>query len=98
MLHDKFRGNGLTGPGEVDFRRGFTIYGHGGHLGHVTKISRTKFQCHYPWRLHIKLQLDRKGVSEKKIFEIVDDDDGRRTDAGSWVYYKLTCEPSAQVS
>ena len=42
-------------------------------------------------------------VSEKKIFEIVDDDgrttdDGRRTDAGAWVYYKLTYEPSAQVS
>ena len=44
-------------------------------------------------------------VSEKKIFEIVDDGrqtDGRttdgRTDAGAWVYYKLTYEPSAQVS
>ena len=36
-------------------------------------------------------------VSEKKIFEIVDDD-GRRTDAGAWVYYKLTYEPSAQVT
>ena len=24
--------------------------------------------------------------------------DGRRTDTGAWVYYKLTCEPSAQVS
>ena len=45
-----------------------------------------------------------QAVSEKKIFEIVDDDgrrrttDDGRTDAGSWVYYKLTCEPSAQVS
>ena len=40
-------------------------------------------------------------VSEKKIFEIVNDDGRRtdgRTDAGSWVYYKLTYEPSAQVS
>ena len=39
-------------------------------------------------------------VSEKKIFEIVDDGrtDGRRTDAGACVYYKLTYEPSAQVS
>ena len=33
-------------------------------------------------------------VSEKKIFEIVDDG-GRRTDT---IYYKLTYEPSAQVS
>ena len=30
-------------------------------------------------------------VSEKEIFEIVDD-------AGAWVYYKLTYEPKAQVS
>ena len=36
------------------------IYGRGGHLGHVTKISRTKFQCHYPRRLHIKFQLNTK--------------------------------------
>ena len=33
------------------------------------------------------------------MFEIVnDDDDGRRTDAGPWVYYKLTYEPLVQVS
>ena len=32
-----------------------------------------------------------QAVSETKIFEIVDDDDG------AWVYYKLTCEPSAQA-
>ena len=39
-------------------------------------------------------------VSEKEIFEIVNAaDDGRWTpDAGEWVYYKLTYEPSAQVS
>ena len=36
-------------------------------------------------------------VAEIFIFEIVDDD-GRRTDAGPWVYYKLTYEPLAQVS
>ena len=37
-------------------------------------------------------------VSEKKSFEIVDDNgrtDRRQTDAGAWVYYKLTYEPSA---
>ena len=36
MLHTKFRENRPTGSGEEDFRRVFTIYGHGGHLGHVT--------------------------------------------------------------
>ena len=29
---------GSSGSGEEDFRRVFTIYGHGGHLGHVTCI------------------------------------------------------------
>ena len=36
MLHTKFRGK-PAGSGE-DFKRVFTIYGHGGHLGHVTSI------------------------------------------------------------
>ena len=42
------------------------------------------------------LALIGQAVLEKKMFEIVDgratdDDDGRRrTDAGAWVYYKLT--------
>ena len=68
MLHTKFRGNRLTGSGEEDFGRVFTIYGRDGHLGHVTKISRTKFQCHYPRRLHIKFQLDRpSGFREEDL-------------------------------
>ena len=37
MLHTKFRGNRSAGS-EEDFLRVFTIYGHGGHLGHVTSI------------------------------------------------------------
>ena len=35
MLHTKFRGSG------EDFSRVFTIYMHGGHLGHVTQMSQT---------------------------------------------------------
>ena len=38
MLHTKFRGNRSAGSGEEDFQRVFTIYGHGGNLGHVTSI------------------------------------------------------------
>ena len=59
MLQTKFSGNRPTGSGEEDFGEVFTIYGRGSHLGHVTKISRTKLQCHYPRRLNIKFQLDR---------------------------------------
>ena len=36
MLHTKFRENQPSGSGEEDFLRVFTIYGCGGHLGHVT--------------------------------------------------------------
>ena len=36
MLHTKIRGNRPTGSGEEDFKRVFTIYGPGGHLGDVT--------------------------------------------------------------
>ena len=32
----------------------FTIYGRGGHLGHVARISRSYFRSLYPWRFHLK--------------------------------------------
>ena len=38
MLHTKFRENQPACSGEEDFSRVFTIYGHGGYLGHVTSI------------------------------------------------------------
>ena len=43
MLHTKSKGHPASGSGEEDFLKGFTIYGHGGHLGHVTKIFCLKF-------------------------------------------------------
>ena len=48
MLHAKFRGN----------RRVFTIYGRGGHLGHVTRMPSTNFHFPYPMKLHIKFGFD----------------------------------------
>ena len=41
MLHTKFHGNRPAGSME-DFLRVFTIYGRGGHLGHVTHMPRLK--------------------------------------------------------
>ena len=38
MLHTKSRENRPDGSGEEDFEGFFSIYGHGGHLGHVTSI------------------------------------------------------------
>ena len=57
MLHTKFRGNRPAGSGE-DFLVVFTIYGRGGHLGHVTWISRSNFRLPDPWILHIKFHFD----------------------------------------
>ena len=54
MLHTKFRVNRPAGSGEVVF----TIVGHGGHLGHVTQISRSNFRSPYPWTLHVKFHFD----------------------------------------
>ena len=48
MLHTKFRENRSAGSGEEDFYRVFTIYGHGGHLGHVTRIMLTDFHIRVP--------------------------------------------------
>ena len=54
MLHTKFRGNRPAGSGEGDFLRVFTIYGRGGHLGHVTSIMLINFHFLVPESLHTK--------------------------------------------
>ena len=36
MMHVKFQDHGSSGSGEEEFLKVFTIYGRGGHLGHVT--------------------------------------------------------------
>ena len=59
MLHTKFHENRAAGSGKEDFECVFfTIYGHGGHLGNVTWISRSNFRLTYPWMLHIKFHFD----------------------------------------
>ena len=54
----------------------FTIYGHGGHLGHVTWTIYINIRSPFPRRLHVKFGLIGQAVSEEKTFVIVD---GRRT-------------------
>ena len=58
MLHTKFRGNRPTGSGEEGFRRVFTIYGCGGHLGHVTRIMLSDFHFLVPESFHSKFDSD----------------------------------------
>ena len=59
MLHAKFRGNRPAGSGEKDFWRVFTIYGHGGHLGHVTSIMTSDFHFLVLESFHTKFGSDR---------------------------------------
>ena len=59
MLHTKFRENQTAGSGEEDFWRVFTIYGHGGHLGHVTSIMLINFHFLVPESFHTKFGLER---------------------------------------
>ena len=54
MLHTKFRENRPACSGEEDFLRVFTIYGRGGHLGHVTSIMFTNFDFLVPESYHTK--------------------------------------------
>ena len=54
MLHTKFRENRTAGSGEEIFLRVFTIYGRGGHLGHVTSIMLVNFQFLVPESFHTK--------------------------------------------
>ena len=59
MLHTKFRGNRPVGSKEEDFLRVFTIYGRGGHLGHVTSIMSSDFHFLVPESFHKKFGSDR---------------------------------------
>ena len=57
MLHAKFQNNRTSGSGEEDLKV-FTIYGRGGHLGHVTWTIYINFGSPYPRRLRIKFGFD----------------------------------------
>ena len=58
MLHTKFRGNRHAGSGEEGFRGAFTIYGRGGHLGHVTSFMSSDFHFLVPESFHTKFDSD----------------------------------------
>ena len=59
MLNTKFHGNRPSVSTEEDFRRIFTIYGHVGHLGHVTRIMISDFHLLVPESFHTKFGSDR---------------------------------------
>ena len=59
MLHAKLRGNRPVGSEEENILRVFTLYGRGGHLGHVTSIVSSDFHFHVPERFHTKFGSDQ---------------------------------------
>ena len=54
MLHTKFQGKRHTGSEEGDFQRVLTLYGHGGHIGHVTKLILIDFHFLVPTKESVK--------------------------------------------
>ena len=58
MLHAKFQYHRTSGFFRKRYLKGFTIYGRGGHLGHVTCTIYINFGTPFPRRLHIKFGFD----------------------------------------
>ena len=51
MLHTKIQGLRSIGSGEEDFFKVLTIYGHGSHVGHVTKLNCISFHSLFSLKL-----------------------------------------------
>ena len=60
MLNTKFRGNLPAGFQRRRFLRVFTIYGRGGHLGHVTSIMSSDLHFLVPESFHKNFGSDRQ--------------------------------------
>ena len=67
MLHTKFCENRSTGSGGEDLiLKVFTVYGRGGHLGHVIWTIYTNFRSSFPRRLHMKFGFDLRKRFQKR--------------------------------
>ena len=52
MLHTKFQGHQFIASEEECFK-GLTIYGHGGHVDHVTQLICINFHSHSPFSFYM---------------------------------------------
>ena len=93
MLHANFQDHRTSGSGAEDLKI-FTIYGHGGHLGHVTWTIYINFCSPFPRRLHIQFGFDWpsgfRGEDVQTLLTTRTTTTTTTTDAGARVYYKLT--------
>ena len=82
MLYTKFKGHQPAGFGEEDFWRVFTIYGHGSHVGHMTRIIWTN-SFHQPneapYEIWLYFAQFLRGCS-KSVDDGQTDDDGQTTE------------------
>ena len=89
FLYTKFQAHWSVGFGVEDFWRDFAIYGHGGHLGHMTRIIDQTFIPPSHWGSTWNLALIGRGFWED-VWRV----DYGRMDDGACLYYKLTHEPN----
>ena len=82
MLHTKSQGHRPSGSGEEDFWRVFTIYGRGGHLGHVTKTIWTKFCSHHPKESPYEIWVQLAQLFQRRRCLKMLTDDRQTADAG----------------
>ena len=94
----RFQDHRLFSPKEEDFVSFLTIYGHGGRFGHVTMTRLKEVSSPPPRPIEpphkIWIQL-AQWLLRRRCLKMLTD--GRRT-TDAYLYYKLTNEPSAQVS
>ena len=71
MLHTKFPGHRSIGSEEEDFFKVFTIYGHGSHVGHVTKLICIYFLSYSPISFHMNFgSKSPKRFCEKQVLTL----------------------------
>ena len=97
MLHTKSQGHWPSGSGVEDFLRVFTIYGHGGHLGHVTRTIWTNFRSRVLRSLHMKFEFNwPSGFREEDVWKCWRTD-GRRMDGRRSDWYTISSPMSLRL-
>ena len=101
MLHNKFQGHRPFGSGEEDFLR-FSLYmGMAAILVMWPGPFEKNFRSPIPWRLHMTFGLNRPScICGEDFLECGRQTDGQtdRQTTEAYLFFKLTNEPSAQVS
>ena len=68
MLHTEFQGHRSIASEEEDFLKVFTIYGHGGHVGHAIQLICIHFHSHSPLMFQMNFGSKLPNVFEKNKF------------------------------